>query len=323
MVITRQSWADLSVLELGLVGTGLAVAAIFAPLPLYLLALTLFGLPHVLWELRWIRQTYQAAIAPLVWWLWWGVLGIQALSRCSAWLGIIPADITAWVDLLTLALLFMVAAVTAACSRTFRAGVFASLAVGFAAALLWAINTGEVVVVLVVLAIAHNFTPLLLVTTGQRFHALAAKPVLWGLFSLPVLVVLTLLVVGKSVPDTTGWWMPSEATWVQQHWASAFTALLSGLVLAQCLHYYSVLRLLPTTLVLPTASGWLVGAIGVSVGLSAYFMVDFKAARQLYAVAAGIHAWLEFPLILLLLHGLKPETAREGESKRDTRNHNT
>ncbi len=66
--------------ELGMVSVGLVCAAMLAPLPLYLVALTLFGLPHVLWELHWIRQTYRLHIPNGMWLAWWGILGIQASS---------------------------------------------------------------------------------------------------------------------------------------------------------------------------------------------------------------------------------------------------
>ena len=46
---------------------------------------------------------------------------------------------------------------------------------------------------------------------------------------------------------------------------------------------------------------WHYWALAASLLLSLYFIYDFTQARQLYAVAAGIHAWLEWPLIALLL----------------------
>jgi hypothetical protein len=61
---------------------------------------------------------------------------------------------------------------------------------------------------------------------------------------------------------------------------------------------------------MPAPRWWLLGAVSASVLLMLYFLADFKAARQLYAVAAGFHAWLEFPLILLLFSGLGIGKAR-------------
>jgi hypothetical protein len=100
--------------------------------------------------------------------------------------------------------------------------------------------------------------------------------------------------------------MPSEAKWLQQHAPQWASGLLSAVILAQCLHYYSVLRLMPTTLAAQpplklVGLAWQYWALAASLLLSLYFIYDFTQARQLYAVAAGIHAWLELPLIALLL----------------------
>lgn len=310
MAVMARHWSSLSVWELAAVGTVLMVAAVLAPLPLYLLALSVFGLPHVLWELRWIRQTYQAQIPSWVWLAWWGVLGLQAAARLGSWLGIVSAPVTLLVDLLALALLFWVVAALAWRWGSLRAWLLAVLAACLGVALLWVVNNGDVVAVLVLLAITHNFTPLFLVSQGQRFAMFPARSVLVGLFSLPLLLIAALWWLGMPAPNTVGWWMPSEATWLQQHLTQGFAAVLSGVVLAQCLHYYSVLRLLPTTLPMPAPRWWLLGAVSTSVLLTLYFLADFNAARQLYAVVAGFHAWLEFPLILLLFSGLGIGKAR-------------
>jgi hypothetical protein len=299
MALTLTRLPELSTLELLVVGISLAALAMLAPLPLYLVALVVFGLPHVLWELNWIRQTYRQRI-PARWWLvWLAILLVQACTRFGAWLGWVQGETTMVVDLLTLALLIFAAAALAYRQGGARAWLIAGVAVLLGFGLLLAVNAGNLVGVLVLLAIAHNFTPLFLVPREQTFGNLPSGRVLVLLFSLPLLVVALLLLVGVSA-TSSGLWMPSEATWLQQHLQQGFGAVLSGLILAQCLHYYSVLRLLPTTLPPVTASQWQIGALVLSLALTGYFAVDFTAARKLYAVASGVHAWLEFPLILLL-----------------------
>jgi hypothetical protein len=306
MVLMLPRLPALTTLEMLLVGGALAVVAALAPLPLYLLALMLFGLPHVLWELNWIRRTYRNCI-PNAWWgVWALILLVQALARLGAWQGWVQGETTMVVDLVTLALLMMTVIALAYRQGGVRAWLVAGAALLLGYGLLWAVNHGDVVAVLVLLAIAHNFTPLLLVPPAQRFGDLSARRALSLLFTLPWLLAAFLWLLGtRAAPG--GLWMPSEAAWLQPYLAQGFGAVLSGLVLAQCLHYYSVLRLLPTTLPVPSPRQWQLGAVLVSGGLTAYFVSDFMAARKLYAVAAGVHAWLEFPLILLLLR-----------SKRDT-----
>jgi hypothetical protein len=51
-------------------------------------------------------------------------------------------------------------------------------------------------------------------------------------------------------------------------------------------------------------------AVILSALLTLYFIDDFNHARQLYSVASGVHAWLELPLIALLLTGVFSTLAR-------------
>jgi hypothetical protein len=85
-------------------------------------------------------------------------------------------------------------------------------------------------------------------------------------------------------------------------------AILSAIVLAQCLHYYCVIRLLPEAerrrSGRPVASrGARLLAIGAAAAMLGYFVVDHAEARRLYAVAAGLHAWLEWPVLAMALLG--------------------
>lgn len=301
-----------------IVGAILAMAAIVAPLQLYLVALALFGLPHVLWEMNWARHTYQPSL-PMRWWAAFiVVLLLQASVRLGAWAKTIPPEITMVVDVLTLALLAFLAATAMQRHGGPRAWPATVVAVAIGAGLIAAIDAGSVAGVLLVLAVIHNFTPLALVPANRRFGKTPAHQARGLLFTLPWLVAGIMLASGFTSPVTetmgitpSGSWMPNEATWLRQHFAQGFSAMLSGLVLSQCLHYYCVLRLLPSTLRPDASRRWRTGAIIVSAALSVFFMLDFNSARKLYAVAAGVHAWLELPLMLLLLSGivLQPPSA--------------
>lgn len=46
------------------------------------------------------------------------------------------------------------------------------------------------------------------------------------------------------------------------------------------------------------------GTVAVSALLFACYLHDYAAARQLHAVAAGIHAWIEWPVLLMAVLGL-------------------
>lgn len=287
-----------------IVATILMVTAAIAPMPLYLFALALFGLPHVLWELTWVRSIYGASL-PRAWWLLvTTILGIQFIARLGAWSGFISAEITSRLDLLTLALAIL-AGVVMLLRSSVKLDLLRVLAMTFsAAALVAALHFGMVMAALMLLAIAHNFTPLLLVPGEVKFHGKSVHSLLGVLFMLPWLLTFILLFVEPF--GTESWrsdllaWQPSEAFWLGTHFSNGIQAVLSGLVLAQCLHYYSVIRLLPAATRYEGPSGWWrVASIAASVLLAVYFFVDFKDARGLYAVAAGFHAWLEWPLILM------------------------
>jgi hypothetical protein len=304
------------------VGLLLAALAIAAPLQLYLVALALFGLPHVLWEMHWLRQTYRHCL-PLRGWLALGaILLLQALARLGSWAKGVPAQTTMVVDLLSLALLaFLAFAATALVSGPGggpRRWLGAFVAVAAGVGLIAAVDAGSVTGVLVLLAVTHNFTPWALTPPDRRLGDTPVRPTIARLFALPWLVVALLLVLGPLLPamaDLPGrpqgmlLWMPGEAAWLQHYLSGGSEAILSGLVLSQCLHYYCVMRLFPATLERRTTGSsrrWQPWALGASAALTLYFMHDFVAARQLYAVAAGAHAWLELPLMLILLSGVGP-----------------
>ncbi len=304
MGLTSMSFAKPSYTELVLVGLGLSLLASFMPLILYLFALMLFGLPHVLWEFNWVRQTYGAKVPPALWWSWGIILGLQASVRLAVWLGWVDAELSLYTDILSLVALFAVV-ILVLLRSSLRLPFFSlSVLIAIGSGLIAALYTQNIVALLVILAIAHNFTPLLLVPTSQHFAQLPSRRVLLSLFSLPLLLLgLSLAIPLPATPSDL--WMPSEAQWLQQYAPQWGSGLLSAIILAQCLHYYSVLRLMPTTLntALPPIAGfaWQLWALALSMLLSVYFLYDFTQARQLYAVASGVHAWLELPLIALLL----------------------
>ena len=290
----------------------LLALALYMPLPLYLVSLALFGLPHIVWELGFLRSRY-AARWPARWWLaLWAVLLLQALVRGAAWLGMYPAESSRIVDLLALLLLalIIVFAPMRAGWRVRAAGLVLGTTV------LWLLQQGDVVVALLLLAIAHNFTPLAMAWDMARDYrsAYALAWAITALLLLPVLVAASGWQGGILPPmfASHAWALEGQLpviAGIAQH-----QALLSALVLAQCLHYYCVIVLLPraeaqrtgtAVISLPVRRVLLLALLSLLV----YYMHDFSGARQLYGVAAGVHAWLEWPVLLMALLGMsgKPE----------------
>lgn len=300
-----------------LVIAGLCLAALLLPLPLYFIALACFGLPHVLWELAYLRHTCRRV--PLWWWLILSlVLLLQAYVRLRLWRDPSFALISLQIDVVSLALaLALVWLLPRAPGSTGRDHLRAlAISAGVALLLILLVRAEDwrgAMLMLLLLSAIHNFTPVALARLGAA-DGQSRLPWLGRVFWLPV-VLFPLAAWGDfSISGTAlSAWQPVELTWLKDNlgdgaasaWGHHLLAgLLTSLVLAQCLHYYSVLRLLPASLGQAWRSeSWLWLALGLSLALSWRFALNFPDARKLYAVAAGIHAWLEWPVLLLWLAG--------------------
>lgn len=291
------------------VPAALCAAALVAPLPLHLVALAVFGLPHVVWELAFLRSRYGRRW-PRGWWA--GllcVLALQAAARGAQAAGIAPALLVQGVDLATLALLgALVAAAPRGTGLAARCAGAAG-ALGLVALLL----RGDVAAALLWIALLHNFTPMLLAwdlaREDRRQRPLARR--ITVMFALPLVIAVLPLpdiagiaagaVVGGTTAGADG---ATGGVLAAQLPFGATPALLSAVALAQVLHYYCVIRLLPAAearrsgraMLSPQA---LTAALVATFALAGYFWSDPPAARALYAVAAGAHAWLEWPVLLM------------------------
>lgn len=290
----------------------LLVLALWQPLSLYLVALAVFGLPHVVWEMTFLRRLYGGRW-PDVWWRGlMAVLLLQALLRCAFWQDRVPAEVVVAGDLLTLMLLLLLVAAAPAGTRwPARAmGLAAGLVVG--AMLVW----GDGMWVLLLLAMAHNFTPVAFAWDMARRNVGATADAAWltGLFLLPLLVALmgcVLPLEALTPPAAVTGFAPLLDGQLPADWSNR-RALWSGLALAQCFHYYAVIRLLPAVdqaargrpLFTPLTRALALAAAAL---LLAYFLADYGHARKLYGVAAGVHAWLEWPLLIMALLGWAPD----------------
>lgn len=280
----------------------LLLTALWLPLPLYLAALAIFGLPHVIWEMGFIRSRY-AGRWPRYWWLaLWAVLLMQAGIRTAVWLGSYPAASSQIVDMLALLLLGLVVAL-APTAAGWRVRVVGLLLAGI---VLWLLEQGDILTALLLLAMAHNFTPLVMVWDMARDYP-PARQLAWtisGLFVLPLLVAGSGW-TGAVIPSGTASYVPLLNGQLPQGWGgSHHQSMLSAIVLAQCLHYYCVIYLLPRAeaqrVAQPVLSPFMRNyALAAAALLLGYFVSDYVVARKLYAVAAGIHAWLEWPVLLM------------------------
>ena len=284
---------------------GITVLAAAAALPLYLVALSCFGLPHVLCELAWVRR----AVGPRLPSYWWGglaaILVIQAGGRLAVWRGWITSAPAIEIDVLTLALaLWLVLALPLSVTGG-RAWLMRGLALGSGVLLTMAVTLGsaEVIMALLVgLSVLHNVMPLGLARLGRPEGGSWAPGMGWMML-LPLLLLPLPWLAGDAIA-APAILRPMEVNWLQSRLPPSFGGLFSALVLAQCLHYYAVLRLLPRGLAPQwPARRWLWLAGAASLALTLGFWWDFAEARRLYALAGGIHSWLEWPVLLCLLGG--------------------
>ena len=283
----------------------LLALAVVVPGPLYLMSLAVLGLPHVVWELAFLRSRYQGRW-PGGWVAATGaVLLVQLSLRAATWLGAFSPEALQVADLLALLLLMAVVAVAPAGWAVRSAALLVGVAV------MAVLQAGCTTEALLLLALAHNFTPVglawNLARDDPRQRALARRAT--AVFLLPVAVVALGAAGLWPAP-----WVQLGHGWLATAWGAGPAAaggalaasLASAMVLAQCLHYDWVLRVLPAaehrrTGRAPMPAAPRHAAVAASAALALYFVWDFAGARQLYAVAAGLHAWLEWPVLLLVL----------------------
>jgi hypothetical protein len=292
---------------------GLGIVALWQPIILYLIALSVFGLPHVLWEMAWVRRVWGASLPRMTCLYLLAALLLQACARFALWFDRIDAPTAAACDTATLALALLATLTLRHHVAPQRRRLFIVIALLIPAALIAVADTPHVLMLLFTLAIAHNFTPIALVPRDARIGRWPARTVMIAVFTAPLLLFAALwaLALPFSLPGSL---RPAEFGWAQSISPRLAAALLPALVWAQCLHYLAVIYLMPRSI----GQAWKglplrPVALAASGLLLVYFTADFKAARGLYAVAAGVHAWLEWPLILLALSGFVVRWAPNSE----------
>jgi len=318
--------AVLSAIAIGLVI--IFVATVVLPLATYTIALALFGLAHVGSELRYVDHRFGARLSGgLVPWIL-APLGLAVAARLASLAGYLAPATTVTTELALGAVMAMPAVVCMRRHRVAGAVVALTLAAG---AVLAPFQT------LLILAIAHNLTPLAFIAdatvgrTRRTMLALLAMPFV----ALPLVIASGLpfqwlsaagLVHPEVTPFEAGPLMANLGIYVPASLIDTPGALhiFSAAVFTQCMHYAVVIGLLPRLIdpasgANPTVLRWpspprfafyLLIACALFAGA---FLIDFGASRRVYALAAMVHSWIEIP-ILLLAFGLlssQPQTVKQ------------
>lgn len=291
-------------------------AVLAAPLAAYVLMIALFGLPHVLCELRYCDERFsgrvpRSALAGIG-----ALLFLLAVARIAQAAQVLP---TAAAVPLELALGAGLTATAAWHMRKRRLlGLAAGLALAGGASL-------APILTLLIFAWLHNLTPLAfvaeIVPREARARALALLAI--PFFLLPALVATGLpqealrAALGYSAelaPSAFGAGRyPLSAFLLPTRALADVLPLFSAAVTAQAMHYLAVIAVLPRLLarygeekprpLVPWPS-WahFHAAVGVlALFVFAFHAADYAGARAVYGVAAAIHSWVELPIFLLAL----------------------
>jgi hypothetical protein len=321
----RVSWA------FALVAAAALALAMRAPLATTVLGLMAFGVLHNVLELRYVSGRFAPVLSGRLLAVLLGLVTAIVLCRLAALVVGQPARIAE--------ILVGYAVLGAACVAALRGPLlvlaFAVLAVALAASVSFPQYH------FVVLAHLHNVVPLFFLwewsrrlPTARARRWFRAVQIGW-VFVVPALLLAGVFdrhlggatssvaafagdptrIVAASAPP------PAVVTEVGVRFLVVFAFL-------QTMHYFVWVAFLPRYAPdaarafesrAPFLSGWRAWALGGGLGavLAVLFVIDYASGRALYAAFASYHAYLEFPVLLAMLLGLRDSgrsqlVAREG-----------
>jgi hypothetical protein len=294
---------------------GTAVAA--APLAAYVWLIALFGIPHVVAEMRYCDERFAGGTARPALALIGVLLAALATTRMLGTYGVVPGSIGGPLELILGATLAVAAALFMRRWRLLGFGIAATVIFG---ALYYPLAT------FLIWAWVHNLTPLGFVADalprGQRWRAIALLCI--PFFALPAFVALGGLdwiafhVFGHDAaraPSAFGaGFEPLKAFLPPRTPMDHALPLFQAAVISQVMHYVAVIALLPRLLqhgaaregrLAPWPSWPVFYAALALAGLAstAFYAIDFREARSAYALFATLHSWIELPIFLMALGG--------------------
>ncbi|MEO1432718.1 MAG: hypothetical protein AAFV71_27335 [Cyanobacteria bacterium J06633_8] len=294
-----------------------AFLSIAFPLATYTLTLASFGLAHVLTELRYVNYRFsqrlhidlQRKIVIL--------LLIIVNLRITELLGIVNSAISVPLELIcVIGLVILVMPILKI--KDWKLGILGiSICIILSAGVFW-IPT----FMMLLLAVLHNLTPIGFIAEKLRgrkrkfalfncliVFALIPSIIISGypynfLSSLNLVAPSADILQAGNLQLHLGAFLPREL-----HESAGAINAFSAAVFLQCMHYAVVLGILPNWqknknnnfLVWNRQSVFEKVVIFFSTLIFIYFAQSFTDARKLYSIAAAVHAWVEFPILLLAL----------------------
>jgi hypothetical protein len=304
------------------------LVSVCAPLLTYSLSLSLFGIAHVLSELRYVDQRFgkqiQGQMAASLVLLLVGIVTLRILN--------ISGVLVPWhASLLEVILIFTISLYSIALVKTNPTSRLVALL--FAAGIFWGLLTSPATTLLI-LAFAHNLTPIGFISEATpHSNRKSVLTLCIAIFALVPLAIMSgwprdlLTPLLGIYPDVSvlptgplaahlGVYLPQAIR--NSDWAiDAFSAAC----FLQCMHYVAVIHVLPklprqaapaqktTGSWIPWPSGFQFGLMRASSSLifALAFFTDFTFARGVYGIFAAVHAWLEIPLLMLAVASIAPQ----------------
>jgi hypothetical protein len=282
-----------------------AGSAIAFPLTTYAITLATFGIAHVAIELRYIDSQFHQRFGNKIEVRLLQLVLAIALLRCGSIFGIVTPNIARLLELGCGLGLVSIATHQIWMSNWWRGSI------GMAIGCLLGIGTiADPIATSVIFAIIHNLTPIGFILDRQEWKSTRIIWICGVIFGLlPVLIFLARLLPIVSLPLEIN---PSYlSAFIAPSWQELSIAypLFSAVAFLQCMHYAAVIGLFSqwTPAHAKSFLPWLSAKYfyimlgGISIGFFIAFQHSFVLTRAFYGIVASIHAWIEIPLLLLLL----------------------
>jgi len=292
-------------------------AVLVAPLAAYVFMIALFGLPHVLCELRYCDERFSARAPQNALLAVGALLFLVAAARIAQATDFLPTTIAVPIELV-LGVGLAGAGVSFMQERRL---------LGLAAGLSLALGTALApITTFLAFAWLHNLTPLAFVAEilprPKRRQALLLLAI--PFFGVPALVATGALQGGLHAGFGYSAIAAPSAFGAGRYPLTAFLLptlsfpdalpLFSAAVVAQAMHYLAVIAVLPQLLARygrggearslaswPTWPRFYFAVAMLAIFAFAFHAVDYANARAVYGVAAAIHSWVELSIFLIAL----------------------
>jgi len=291
-------------------------AALTAPLAAYVFMIALFGLPHVVTEMRYCDERFSPRAPRAALTMIGVILLLLAALRISQAFNVLPSSLTVPAEL--------------------------SLGIGLTATAVWfmpqrhllgvlagaTLTCGAVfapITTFLVFAWLHNLTPLAFISEispkGERARILLSLSI--PFIALPALVASGVLqsvirdLWGYSAVNAPSLFGAGQAPIAAFLATSApgpdAVTLFSAALVAQAMHYFSVIVVMPrllartgktprgTLVAWPSWKNFYIAVALFGATMLAFHAADYHSAHMIYSVAAALHSWVELPIFLIAL----------------------